>query len=133
MLSVDGVVLAQPLYVANYPVNGANHNLLIVATEHDSVYAFDADSGAVLWHSLLGPSQSSTDVGCTGHRSRVWHFQHAGDRPFGRNDLRCVQYRIGVESADHVLGALDLGSGTTKIALVHIMRRRRRATERTSP
>jgi len=55
---VDGASNAQPLYVANVflpnPQNGAPgyHNVLYVATEHDSVYAFDADGKvtAPLWH-----------------------------------------------------------------------------------
>jgi hypothetical protein len=51
-LPVDGQVYAQPLYVPNFSMQKSNHNLLIVATEHDSVYAFDADglSTAPLWH-----------------------------------------------------------------------------------
>src|SRR5579871_3245695 len=47
---LDGRVDAQPLYVPG--VTGGSqgvHNVLIVATENDSVYALDADSGAVLW------------------------------------------------------------------------------------
>ncbi len=43
-LPVDGLVDAEPLYLSAVPIGGSNHNLLIVATEHDSVYAFDADN-----------------------------------------------------------------------------------------
>jgi len=41
---VDGAVYAQPLYVANLSIGGGNHNVVIIATMHDSVYAFDADN-----------------------------------------------------------------------------------------
>jgi len=63
-LTVDGNVLAQPLYLAQYTVAGTAHNLLIVATENDSLYEFDADSGALLKQVSFGTSQSSNDVGC---------------------------------------------------------------------
>ncbi len=48
---VDGYVYGQPLYVANYSIAGGTHNVVIVATENDSVYAFDADNPSceTLW------------------------------------------------------------------------------------
>lgn len=44
--SVDGAIYAQPLWVAQLNISGAKHNAVIVATQHDSVYAFDADANA---------------------------------------------------------------------------------------
>jgi len=55
--TVDGAIYAQPLWVANLTVGVAKHNVILVATQHDSVYAFDADSNASpcvpLWHANL--------------------------------------------------------------------------------
>jgi hypothetical protein len=66
MLQVDGRVDAQPLYLSQLSAAGGSFNAVLVATEHDSVYAFDSDSGAVLWHvSLLAAGESpSNDHGC---------------------------------------------------------------------
>ena len=62
VISVDGKVDAQPLYVSNVALAGATHNVLVVATEHDSVYAFDADTGAKLWQvSMLKAGESTSE------------------------------------------------------------------------
>jgi hypothetical protein len=57
-LPVDGIVYAQPLFT-KVTINGTSTNAVFVATEHDSVYAFNADSLSTtpLWHrSFLGDS-----------------------------------------------------------------------------
>jgi hypothetical protein len=67
LLPVDGRVDAQPLYLSALGATGGTFNTVFVATEHDSVYAFDSDSGAVLWHvSLLGTGEMPSDNrGCS--------------------------------------------------------------------
>jgi len=57
---VDGYVYAQPLYVSNVVIGGGTHNVLYVMTEHDSVYAIDADSAAAYWYKNLIPAGSTT-------------------------------------------------------------------------
>ena len=65
-LAVDGNVFAQPLLVSGYVMpDGTTHDVLIVATGHDTVYAYDAQTYAVLWQVSLGKPQSTRDVGCS--------------------------------------------------------------------
>jgi hypothetical protein len=61
--AVDGYTYAQPLYVPNLTVAGGAHNVVFAATEHDSVYAFDADGGGQLWRrSFINPAGGVTTV-----------------------------------------------------------------------
>jgi hypothetical protein len=65
--TVDGKVDAQPLYLSQVTIGGQKKNVLYVATEHGSVYAFDADSingttSAFLWKiSTLGSGETTSD------------------------------------------------------------------------
>lgn len=65
-LTADGKIDAEPLYLSQFSINGATRNVLYVASEHDSVYAFDADTGATLWQvSVLQSGETtSDDHGC---------------------------------------------------------------------
>ena len=65
--TVDGAVYTQPLWVPGLSVNGATHNVIFVATQHDSLYAFDADTNPCvqLWHTNLIDSGHSGTSGET--------------------------------------------------------------------
>jgi Bacterial Ig-like domain (group 2) len=68
--SVDGYVYAQPLYVPNVTIGGSVHNVIYVATEGDSVYAFDADSNTganagLLWHVSMIDTAHGAAAGAT--------------------------------------------------------------------
>jgi len=96
---LDGYVYAEPLYVSGVAIPGQGiHNVVFVATEHDSVYAFDADSnaganGGLLWHTNLGISAL-----CNNHEF--------GDR-YGGNYTDVVP-EMGITGTP----VIDLNSGT---------------------
>jgi hypothetical protein len=61
-LPVEGLVDAEPLYVSNLRIGGRARKVVFVATEHDLVYAFDAETYALLWKvSLLGVGETTSD------------------------------------------------------------------------
>jgi hypothetical protein len=66
-LTTDGLVDAQPLYLSGLTVGGSAHNVVFVETENDTAYAFDSDSGTVLWQKSLLPAGEtpSDDRGCS--------------------------------------------------------------------
>jgi outer membrane protein assembly factor BamB len=61
VMPADGKVDAEPLYLSNVKIGGKEHDVVYVATEHDSVYAFDADTGRQLWKtSVLAPGEKTS-------------------------------------------------------------------------
>jgi hypothetical protein len=53
---VDGLIYAQPLIVTGVDIAGTRRDLVIVATEHNSLFVIDANSGEIVWHQNYGPS-----------------------------------------------------------------------------
>src|SRR5450432_1002866 len=78
---VDGAVYTEPLWLPALNVNGAVHNVIFLASQHDSLYAFDADSSPCqqLWHvNLLDTAHG----GVAGETSVSW-----GDVGSGYQDI----------------------------------------------
>jgi hypothetical protein len=67
--TVDGAVYAQPLWIANLTVSGARHNVVFVATQHDSLFALDADANPCV--QLWQVSLIDTNHGGTGGETTV--------------------------------------------------------------
>jgi hypothetical protein len=116
LMLVDGKVDAQPLYLGNLPVAGASHNVLYVATENDSLYAFDADTRAVLWKvALLASGETPTgSFGC----DTIFPVLGVSstpviDRSAGPNGtLYAISYSIDTSANYHQrLHALDVTTG----------------------
>ncbi|MBV8892492.1 MAG: choice-of-anchor D domain-containing protein, partial [Acidobacteria bacterium] len=118
-LPVDGRIYAQPLYVAgvNIPGNGL-HNVVYVATEHDSVYAFDADRpGPPLWDtSFINPSAGITAVPSNDVSELGPEFGITGTPVIDLNTgtLYCVAYTSEVGNPIYRLHALDITTGQEK-------------------
>jgi hypothetical protein len=122
----DGRVDAQPLYAAGVTVPGqGEHNLLFVATEHDSVYAFNADGTNVYWKvSLLGGGETtSDDRGCTQVTPEIGiTATPVIDRGQGPNGAMFVVAMSKNGSGTYIqrLHALDLATGTDLVSAVTI-------------
>jgi concanavalin A-like lectin/glucanase superfamily protein/chitobiase/beta-hexosaminidase-like protein/Big-like domain-containing protein len=95
---VDGHIYGQPLYVSGLSVPGlGTRNVVFVVTQHNSVYAFDADSnaganGGLIWHVNFGPS-ALTPNGDFGNRYGPYHD---------------INPEVGITSTP----VIDLASGT---------------------
>jgi len=120
----DGQVYAQPLYVPGVSINGGVHNVVILATENDSVYAYDADSsGAPLWKASMVDAAHGASAGETALTSAT--TTGCGDMPHvgitSTPVIDPISKTIYVEAKStngtnyfHRLHALDLLTGDEK-------------------
>lgn len=114
-LAVDGNVLAQPLLVSGFVMpDGTRHDILIVVTGRNTVYAFDAKSYDTLWQASLGTPQSSLDVKC----GDLWPEYGIDSAPVIVRKSASVATLYAVAATEpspnkfqHALHAIDIGTG----------------------
>ena len=136
--AVDGAVYAQPLWVKGLSIGGGVHNVIFVATQHDSAYAFDADASPCVtyWHvnlldTLHGGTAGETpvswndvgncygdiypEVGVTGtpviNTATQTMYLVSASESNPSNSGNCVS---SLGNFYHRLHALDLASGSEK-------------------
>lgn len=117
---VDGQIYAQPLYAPEITSGGKERNLVIVATQNDSVYAFDADDFSTkraVWHRNLmargARSVIAGDVHCQDLTPKIGITSTPVIDPRTQT-LFVVSYFIARSRFVYRLHALDLSSGRDK-------------------
>ncbi len=118
--AVDGQIYAQPLYVSGLTISGKLRNVLYVATEHNSVYAFDADdpsASTALWQVNLGSSVPIGDFSnCTDLQPEVGITgTPVIDLTGNTNTMYVVAKTLVGTNHFQRLHALDILTGTGKI------------------
>jgi hypothetical protein len=115
VFSTDGKVDGEPLYVSNVTINGVARNVIYVATEHDSVYAFDANSLLKLWQVTVltsGEMPGDEVYGCTQVNPEVG----ITDTPVIDRNKNAIYFVAMTKDSNSVyhqrLHALDLATGT---------------------
>ena len=114
--AVDGGVWAEPLYLNSVTISGASHNALYVATDNDSVYALDADSGAQLWQTSLIPAGAAAVAGTMVDDQYIPYIGVLGTPVIDNGTLYVVAETAEQNTTyfPHRLHALDVTTGAEK-------------------
>jgi regulation of enolase protein 1 (concanavalin A-like superfamily) len=117
--TVDDQVYGQPLVVTNVSIGGGTHNVVIITTVHNSVYAFDADNGTLYWHKTQADPGFGAPVPAAGHfgcTDMTGNMNIAGTPVIDANTNTLYVVSLspsGTSFVDH-LHALDLSTGAEK-------------------
>jgi hypothetical protein len=117
---VDGQIYGQPLYVPQVTINGATHDVVFVATQNNTVYAFDADATSsnpsTFWQVNLGaPKGAYDDAG-------PWPVVGILSTPVidATTNTIYVVTHLATGTPEYWLHALDITTGKDKVAAVGI-------------
>lgn len=112
--NVDGYIQAQPLYMSNLVINGGTHNVVFIATQNNSIYAIDADTGSQLWFRNLGAAVPNNAEGC----NNITGFNGVGilgtpviDPTTNTMYLTAKTFNSVTHVATHSLHAVDVTTG----------------------
>ena len=115
---VDGQIYGQPLYVPQLTINGAKHDVVFVATQNNSVYAFDADATSsnpsTFWQVNLGaPKGAYDDAG-------PWPVVGVLSTPVIDSTTKTIYVVTHLASGtpEYWLHALDITTGKDKVSAV---------------
>ncbi len=132
-LALDGLVYGQPLYAPGVVTPSGTYNLVIVATEHDSVYAFDADvdlhpahASSPIWQQALvpegaTPAPNTDNVGSSGVCNTVGTEIGVTSTPVIDPATRTIYVVTKTKDSTgqiaFALHALDLGTGLEQTSM----------------
>ena len=119
-VALDGQIDAQPLYVAGQTITGQGiHNVVYVATENNTVYAIDADTGAILRQRNFGtPIQINQLPGACDNNSNIVGITATPVIDVAAQALYVLVYTFENNAAIYRMRALDLHNLADKITPV---------------
>ncbi len=120
---VDGYIYAEPLYLSAQNIDGVTRNVVFIATEYDSIYAFDADTftpdangnDTPLWHTaLLNPGETPLPVAPSAGIAPWIGITSTPVIDPATHTLYAVATYSGGNGRGHRLYALDTSTGALK-------------------
>jgi hypothetical protein len=114
--NADGAIYAQPLWVANLSIGGRRRNVVLVATQHDSLYEFDADTIPCL--QLWKVSLIDTSHGASSGEVSVAHYLVGSGGPFINPEVGVVGTPV-IDPASGIVYAVSMSTNPSGTSFYH--------------